>query len=78
MHKLLTNFITKMLTPGYPAIGAIRATRDARIEEMVSLTLLGTTKSAITGSILTQNPTLVIPQNQAKMNHLISSSIFRT
>ena len=78
MHKLLTNFITKMLTLGCPATGAIRASRDARIEGMVSLTLLGTTKSAITGSILTQNPTLVIPQNQATMSHLISSSIFRT
>ena len=57
MLNLLTNCITKMLTPGCPAIGAIRVSRDAKIGGMVSLTLLGTTKSAITGSILTQNLT---------------------
>ena len=78
MLRLLTNFITKMLTPGCPAIGAIRASKDARIEGMVSLTLLGTTKSATTGSILTQNPISVIPQNPATTSHLTSSSIFRT
>ena len=78
MLKLLTNFIIKMLTPGCPAIEAIRVSRDARIEGMVSPTLLGMTKSAITGSILTQNPTLVTPQNPATMNRLISSSISRT
>ena len=78
MLRLLTNFITKMLTPGCPAIGAIRVSRDARIEGMVSLTLLGMTKSAITGSILTQNPTLVTPQNPATMSRLTFSSISKT
>ena len=78
MLRLLTHSIAKMLTLVCPAIGAIRASKDARIEGMVSLTLLGTTKSATTGSILTQNPISVIPQNPVTTSHLTSSSIFRT